>query len=366
MSNKKRDNHKAREEVRSLKTKLEKLRDDIAYLQDNINKLRGKHEDSLRLAAEKRKIPSTDTTFRQRKILRGHYGKIYAMQWQPEAKDEDEADKLVSASQDGKLIIWNGRTTNKVRMITLKSSWVMTCSYAPSGGYVACGGLDNMCTIFPMNEAAGNDSTPTAELRQHEGYLSSCRFIDDHQILTSSGDSTCILWDIEKQSHLKTFDSHSSDVMSVSISPDKQIFVSGSCDTTAKVFDIHNGTCIGTFTGHEADINAVEWFADGHAFASGSDDSTLKLFDKRAYRQLNNYGLEDFMSGVTSLCFSKSGKYLFGGYDDSPFAVVWDTLSARNTQVLANLVKRVSCVGLQSNGYALCTGSWDYNLRIWA
>merc|ERR1712050_567248 len=85
-----------------------------------------------------------------------------------------------------------------------------------------------------------------------------------------------------------------------------------------------------------------------------------------AYRQLNNYGQEKFMSGVTSLCFSKSGKYLFGGYDDSPFAVVWDTLSATNTQVLANLVKRVSCVGMQSSGYALCTGSWDYNLRIWA
>jgi len=360
------DKKDAREEIRNLKTKLEKLRDDIAYLQDNINKLRGKHEDSLKLVAENRKLPQEETNFRQRKTLRGHYGKIYAMQWRPEAKTDDEADNLVSASQDGKLIIWNGRTTNKIRMISLKSSWVMTCSYAPSGDLVACGGLDNMCTIFGMADAAGSDSSPVAELRQHEGYLSSCRFIDDGQILTSSGDSTCILWDVEKQVVKKTFDSHSSDVMSVSISPDKQIFVSGSCDTTAKVFDIHNGTCIGTFTGHEADINAVEWFADGHAFASGSDDSTLKLFDKRAYRQLNNYGQETVMSGVTSLCFSKSGKYLFGGYDDVPYAAVWNTLSANCTQKFQNLVKRVSCVGLQSNGYALCTGSWDYHLRIWA
>jgi len=356
----------AREEVRSLKTKLEKLRDDIFYLQDNINRLRGKHEDSLKLAAEKRKIPSIETTFRQRKILRGHYGKIYAMQWRPEAKNDEEADNLVSASQDGKLIIWNGRTTNKLRMISLKSNWVMTCSYAPSGDFVGCGGLDNMCTIFKSADPAGNDSNPVAELRQHEGYLSCCRFIDDTQILTSSGDSTCILWDIKTQKVKTTFDSHSSDVMSVSISPDKQIFVSGSCDTTAKVFDIQNGTCIGTFTGHEADINAVEWFPDGQAFASGSDDSTLKLFDKRAYRQLNNYGQENFMSGVTSLCFSKSGKFLFAGYDDSPYAVVWDTLSTRYLQIFNNLVKRVSCVGLQSNGYALCTGSWDYNLRVWA
>jgi len=355
-----------REEVRNLKGKLEKLRDDISYLQDNINKLRGMHEDSLKLAAEKRKIPFAETNFRQRKTLRGHYGKIYALQWRPEVKTDEDADNLVSASQDGKLIIWNGRTTNKISMISLKSSWVMTCAYAPSGCFVACGGLDNMCTIFPMADYASSDSGPVTELRQHEGYLSSCRFVNDNQILTSSGDSTCILWDIKKQAVKETFDSHGSDVMSVSISPDKQIFVSGSCDMKAKVFDLHNGTCIGTFTGHEADINAVEWFSDGHAFASGSDDSTLKLFDKRAYRQLNNYGQESIMSGVTSICFSKSGKYLFGGYDDSPFAVVWDTLSTRNTQVLSNLVKRVSCIGLQSSGYAVCTGSWDYNLRIWA
>ena len=54
---------------------------------------------------------------------------------------------LVSASQDGKLIVWDGYTTNKVHAIPLRSSWVMTCAYAPSGNYVACGGLDNICSV---------------------------------------------------------------------------------------------------------------------------------------------------------------------------------------------------------------------------
>lgn len=55
---------------------------------------------------------------------------------------------LVSASQDGKLIVWDSHTTNKVHAIPLRSSWVMTCAYAPSGSYVACGGLDNICSIY--------------------------------------------------------------------------------------------------------------------------------------------------------------------------------------------------------------------------
>jgi len=354
-------------EIRELKDKLDRIRTDINNLQTSINQLRGRREDALKIAATRsKKVQPARANFRQRRLLRGHYGKVYALQWQQKVEQDDDADNLVSASQDGKLIIWNGRTTNKLRLISLKSSWVMTCAYAPGGRFVACGGLDNMCTIFRTDDVASSDPKPTAELRHHEGYLSSCRFVNDNEILTASGDSLCILWDINKQAVKTIFHSHSSDVMSVSIAPEKKIFVSGSCDTTAKVFEMGSGDCVGTFTGHEADINAVEWFHDGHAFASGSDDSTLRLFDKRAYRQLNHYAEGKIMSGVTSLCFSKSGKYLFGGYDDAPYAVVWDTLSASSLQMFTTLTTRVSCVGLQSNGFALCTGSWDYNLRIWA
>lgn len=55
------------------------------------------------------------------------------------------------------------------------------------------------------------------------------------------------------------FNDHTGDVMSLSLSPDKNIFVSGACDSTAKVWDIRTGKCVQTFTGHESDINAVQY-----------------------------------------------------------------------------------------------------------
>lgn len=295
------------------------------------------------------------------------------MQWQPEVSgmDEDSQHNLVSASQDGKLIVWNGRTTNKLRMIPLKSSWVMTCAYAPSGNFVACGGLDNLCSVFSLAEddaaAGGLDKEvhPKHELRSHEGYLSSCRFLDDGKLITSSGDSTCMLWDVQQSTPIMMFDAHSSDVMSVSVQRGPGIFVSGSCDTTAKIFSLQSKDCIGTFTGHEADINTVEWFPDGNAFGSGSDDSTVKLYDRRAYQQLMEYH-HGTLAGVTSLCFSSTGRYIFAGFDESPYLTVYGTLGGDPFNLTTHLQKRVSCVGMQCNGYALCTGSWDYNLRIWA
>ena len=162
---------------------------------------------------------------RPRRTLRGHLAKIYAMNWSADNRH------LVSASQDGKLIVWDAYTTNKVyafflcetvailpcvgvlashrrlslaivrilelscrafhvyllsrtfvgrqclspharveiltrfrfhlprafaqvHAIPLRSSWVMTCAYAPSGNFVACGGLDNICSIYSLKVRA--------------------------------------------------------------------------------------------------------------------------------------------------------------------------------------------------------------------
>lgn len=59
----------------------------------------------------------------------------------------------------------------------------MTCAYAPSGSYVACGGLDNICSIYSLKTREGNVRV-SRELPGHTGYLSCCRFLDDNQVRT--------------------------------------------------------------------------------------------------------------------------------------------------------------------------------------
>ena len=51
---------------------------------------------------------------RVRRTLKGHLAKIYAMHW------AEDRTHLVSASQDGKLLVWDGLTTNKVHAIPLR------------------------------------------------------------------------------------------------------------------------------------------------------------------------------------------------------------------------------------------------------
>jgi len=350
-----------------VRDQMEQCKKDIESLKDKILELRGDMEaenQPLKVVAQHRNTPPASAALKQRRMLKGHFGKIYAMHW------AEDSRHLVSASQDGKLIIWNAFTTNKVHAIPLRSSWVMTCAYSPSGSYVACGGLDNLCSVYklPVGVKDGGQQQKThSELAQHEGYLSCCRFVSDNEIITSSGDGTCILWDIANKSVKYQFSDHTGDVMSVSIYGGNGMFVSGSCDATAKLWDprVHRNACVKTFPGHESDINSVQFFPDGNAFGTGSDDSSCRLFDIRAYRQLNKYNNDKILCGITSVAFSATGKLLCAGYDDYN-CYVWDTLHASCANQLTGHENRVSCLGVSKDGRALCTGSWDTLLKIWA
>lgn len=337
---------------------------DIERLRQEAETLRKKIKDARIAAADTSLVQVAQDveavsrlSFRPRKILRGHLAKIYAMHWATDSRN------LVSASQDGKLIVWDAYTTNKIHAIPLRSSWVMTCAYSPSGNFVACGGLDNVCSIYSLKTREGNVRV-SRELQGHTGYLSSCRFFDDTKILTSSGDMTCALWDIESSQQITSFRGHTGDVMSISMAPDANTFISGACDATAKLWDVRDRDCKQTFTGHESDINAVVFFPNGNAFATGSDDSSCRLFDIRADQELLCYASDMINCGITSVAFSKSGRILIAGYDDFN-AYMWDVLKGERAGILTGHDNRVSCLGVTEDGLAVATGSWDSFLKIW-
>lgn len=317
-----------------------------------------------------------------RRVLKGHFGKVYAQHWGGTTNGGQNSDNLVSASQDGKLIIWDALSTAKVSAVPLRSSWVMTCGMEPtSGRMVACGGLDNTCSVYKVS--AGGLPPPPIELQGHDGYLSCCRFISEANILTSSGDSNCILWDIETKKEKQKFGDHKGDVMALDLSKkDSNLFATGSCDTSVKLWDLRVGDSTGnrsviTFNdstldddnAFESDVNAVSFHPSGNAIVGGSDDSTARLFDIRCCQQVMKYHESSILCGVTSACISQTGRIIFAAYDDSDVRA-WDAVSGKSLGNLGGAAKahsnRVSCIDINATGQALSTGSWDTFVKVWA
>lgn len=165
----------------------------------------------------------TFINIKPRRVLKGHQAKVLCSDWSPDKRH------IVSSSQDGKLIVWDAFTTSREHSVTMATTWIMSCAYAPSGNLIACGGLDNKVTVYPLNSDEDMQSKKRT-VGTHTSYTSCCIFPNsDQQILTGSGDSTCALWDVESGQLLQSFHGHGGDVMSVDLAPNEtgNTFVSG-------------------------------------------------------------------------------------------------------------------------------------------
>ncbi|XP_016417705.1 guanine nucleotide-binding protein subunit beta-5-like [Sinocyclocheilus rhinocerous] len=312
------------ETIHTLKVESESLK---AKLEEERAKL---HDVELHQVAEKIEALG-QFVMKTRRTLKGHGNKVLCMDW---CRDKR---RIVSSSQDGKVIVWDAYTTNKEHAVTMPCTWVMACAYAPSGCAVACGGLDNKCSVYPLSlDKNENLAAKKKSVAMHTNYLSSCSFTNsDMQILTSSGDGTCALWDVESGQLLQSFHGHSADVLSLDLAPSEtgNTFVSGGCDKKANVWDMRSGQNVQSFETHESDINSVKCCI--------------------------------MPVGIHFHAEHQQGRLLFAGHNDYTINI-WDVLKGTRVAILFGHENRVSTVRVSPDGTAFCSGSWDNTLRIWA
>ncbi|XP_043198079.1 guanine nucleotide-binding protein subunit beta-2-like [Amphibalanus amphitrite] len=296
-----------------------------------------------------------------RRVLKGHINKVNGVHYSGDSRH------AVSGSLDGKLIIWDTWTGNKTQIIPLRSAWVMATAFAPSGNFIASGGMDNQVTIHDLNNRDSNGQAKVIrEISAFEGFLSCARFLSDSQIVTGSADMKIVLWDVQVGKNLGEFNGHEGDVVTLSINADATLFVTGSVDRTAKLWDVRTPgwSAQQTFWGHESDVNSVCFHPSGHAFATCSEDKTTRLFDLRADQQLAQYAPPTPNSAFTCCGLSRSGRLALAGSDDNTVHI-WDTLKAQHLGNLAGHEGRITSLSVAESGVGFCTTSWDTTVRVW-
>lgn len=347
---------------------IESLQDEVATLKRSLENEKFRLDDVPFFSVASKLDPITSLAIKSRRLLKGHNGKVLCLDW---AQDKR---RLVSSSQDGKLIVWDAfpNSSKQEHVFTLPTTWIMACSFAPSGNFIAGGGLDNKITAYPLyNE---EDSTMKKRpIGTHTSYTSCSMFLgNDQQILTGSGDSTCALWNVECGTLIQSFQGHTADVLSLDVSPSEtgNTFVSVGCDRRALIWDTRIGHCgqnqyIQSFKAHIADINSVKFYPSGDSIITGSDDTTCRLYDLRADREVAVYQKNSILFGINSVDLSISGRILFAGGNDYSIHV-WDMLRCSRICILYGHESRVTSVRVSSDGTALASSSWDHMIRIWA
>lgn len=362
--------------------------------------------------------------------LEGHQSKISQLQW------NSNSNQILSASQDGYMIIWDSVTGYKKQAIELDNQWVLTCALSPNNEYIASGGLDNNLTIYRVNSdkvlqrqrqagmetkqissatTPGYPLTPAMNrsngvqhiFKKHRAYISDCKFLNNQQIITGSGDMKAIMWDLNKGGEIRDFLEHTGDILCLDTFDKSQqtnnLFVSGSCDGYCKLWDLRTRSSVQNLFISNYDINSVRIFPQGQSFITGLDDGTIRLFDIRSDCELSNYSIlgelkrqnlqanNNFNFGdlggmgfgdtpkrqslnsvqstdaanILSVDFSKSGRLIYCCYSDFG-CLIWDILKSEIVGSIGGHLNKINQVSVSPDGIGICTASWDSTINVWA
>ena len=116
-------------EIAAIKQQIKKQRESLKDLGKAIFTALEAHKDGGTIAASDFANRGKFSVV-ARRTLKGHFSKVFGVQW------SGDAQKLVSAAQDGFMIVWNPLTCNKNITIPLKSTWIMMCAIEPQEGEV--------------------------------------------------------------------------------------------------------------------------------------------------------------------------------------------------------------------------------------
>src|SRR5262249_12511861 len=148
-------------------------------------------------------------------------------------------DRLVSASGDATLRLWDPSGANVPLRRRAHSSWGAGVAFSPRGGWLGSG-------------SGGRPGRPPRPLREQPRGLTG----------------------------------HQERVWSVAFSPDSRRLASGSRDRTIRIWDVADGRELLCLRGHAAGVRGVAFAPDGRRLASGSDDRTARLWDLDAGLEL--------------------------------------------------------------------------------
>lgn len=292
----------------------------------------------------------------KRKILGRDGGRVEQVKW---GKDNQLLTLTSGASSLTSLLVWDAPSGIRTHLVIPMYSWLLASAIEQKEGqFVACGGLENICCVYKLESGSESIETASAELKQHDGYISDIKFVHGKErILTSSGDSECILWDVEKQMSTSVHSGHDADVTGIALNPaEPDVFISGGVDNTVKAWDMRVGKTVATYDCGD-EVNHVSYFPDGNAFCAALGNSECKIFDDRAGGLYKTFTSPN---GSNSECkmaqFSNSGRLLFACYDDESCFAFDVAVDDGPAQRLDSDKVRAKCLDVHPQGYALAIG----------
>lgn len=220
-------------------------------------------------------------------------------------------------------------------------------------------------------------------LTGHESGVNSIDFSPDGSLIVTGG-TIARLWDVKtgKQLQILAVDPKTAEPISESImqhflsfrfldvefSPNGRYILTGSNDGIARLWDIETGAEIRQFQGHErySDdgsrglVYSVAFSPAGDLVLTGSGDRTARIWDVETGQEIHQFKAA---FPVSSVDFSKDGKYILTGENHGGTARLWHIDSGKVLKEFNNGQDGVNSVAFSPDNQSVLLGDWAFDIR---
>lgn len=199
----------------------------------------------------------------------------------------------------------------------------------------------------------------------HENTILTMHLSKDSTLLVSGGkDSTIVVWDVLKKEKIKHLTYHKGIVSSVYLSPDNRYLYSGGTDNLVFIYDLKSEKLVSTFSDHTDDVTSIDVSEDGKWLISASADGAIKLYDIESKIKVATIG--DRKSWVREVSFNRNGDEILSCGDNGK-VIRWTITDINNIKKIDTrqiYLNRIHSVDIFSDNQTYVTGGLNGVITI--
>jgi WD40 repeat protein len=244
----------------------------------------------------------------------GHCRKAFYAIYSPDGK------KIVSATSNKFLMIWNAETGIHIKSLKFKSIHVSHMSFNTDGNLLIISSWGLSIDVWDLKNER------MMVYCRHSTSISSAIFSPDGKnIVSASMDGVIKVWDYYTGEQIgESMNAYTHRVYShvfVAYNPDGSQFLSSAGDGTIRIWNPITCKQIG---------NSIEGFAanyssDGKYMVSANRDS-IKIWEVSTRKQIRSFTTKEKFGTVTTISFSPNGKYVLSATDNGEI-IIWDVIT---------------------------------------
>jgi WD40 repeat protein len=267
--------------------------------------------------------------------------------------------RAVSASEDGRVRIWNLRTGRPVLTVTAHRGKARAARFSPDGRTVASGGADG--TLVVIDVSTGRRHVVVRNPNTIAYRVAYSR--DGHRIAAGYSDGTIRIAATRGSRRVRVLRASRSGVFGVALSDDGTRVAGAGLDGTVWVWDLQGKDRPVLLRGSRHEVTSVS-FQPGHAGHLITADARGWLRFWNVERGVQEGKVRAEQQAIFAAQYSRDGRRIVTANEDGAVRVI-DAVSRLETAVLRGHTGPAHDVNFSAEGNRVISAGQDGTVRIW-